>query len=81
MLTAREAGDSFFQPYFDVLPADFDNFPIFWGEDLLAKLEGSVLVQQIRERKVGRKERRGWAGVGGGWGRAGDGRRMGVGGE
>jgi len=51
MLTTRAQGDSFFQPYYDVLPSDFDNFPIFWGETELSWLEGSSLVRQIAERK------------------------------
>jgi hypothetical protein len=30
MLMTRAEGNSFFQPYYDVLPSDFNNFPIFW---------------------------------------------------
>ena len=30
MLLTRAEGNSFFQPYYDVLPSDFNNFPIFW---------------------------------------------------
>ena len=44
-LTARS------QPYYDVLPSDFDNFPIFWNEEALGWLEGSSLVKQIEDRK------------------------------
>ena len=52
MLMTRARGDSFFQPYYDVLPEDFNNFPIFWDHEALGWLEGSVLVQQIKDRKA-----------------------------
>ena len=52
MLTTRAEGNSFFQPYYDILPENFDNFPIFWEDDLLNRLQGSALVQQIQERKA-----------------------------
>lgn len=51
MLTDMESGDSFYQPYYDILPADFGNFPIFWDEEQMSWLEGSPLVQQIKDRK------------------------------
>ena len=52
MLTSRAAGDTFFQPYYDILPANFNNFPIFWPDELLNKLQGSALIQQIIDRKA-----------------------------
>jgi protein-histidine N-methyltransferase len=42
---------SFFKPYYDILPRSFDSFPIFWTEDEIKWLEGSVLQEQIRDRK------------------------------
>lgn len=51
MMMSRAEGDSWFQPYYDTLPKDFDNFPIFWTEEELGWLEGSTLVEQIEERK------------------------------
>ena len=51
MLLTRAEGNSFFQPYYDVLPSDFDNFPIFWGPEELSWLQGSSLVKQIHDRK------------------------------
>jgi len=35
-----------------VLPEDFNNLPIFWDEEALGWLKGSVLVQQIKDRKA-----------------------------
>ena len=51
ILESREGGTSFFQPYYDILPAGMDNFPIFWSDALLAKMKGSDIVGLIRERK------------------------------
>lgn len=51
MLLSRKKGNSFFQPYYDILPESFDNFPIFWGKDKLAWLRGSSLVDEIQERR------------------------------
>ena len=53
---AREAArgktcDSFFAPYYRILPETFDCFPIFWNEEEMGWLAGSDLVQQIRERR------------------------------
>ena len=51
MLVTRAQGNSFYQPYYDVLPSNFDNFPIFWTPEELAWLKGSSLVKQIQDRK------------------------------
>ena len=50
ILEGMERGDTFFQPFYDILPADFDNFPVFWSEEELGFLEGSDLVAQTRAR-------------------------------
>lgn len=51
MLMSRKRGDSFYQPYYDILPESFDNFPIFWDKDKMAWLSGSTLVDEIRDRR------------------------------
>lgn len=51
ILTDMESGTSFYQPYYDILPENFDNFPIFWDEEKMGWLAGSPLIQQIAERK------------------------------
>jgi histone-lysine N-methyltransferase SETD3 len=50
ILEGMECGDTFFQPFYDILPANFDNFPVFWSEVELSFLEGSDLVAQTRAR-------------------------------
>ena len=47
MMFEMEKDDAFFKPYYDTLPADFKNFPIFWEKEELEWLEGSVLRQQV----------------------------------
>ena len=44
--------ECFFKPYFDILPASFSSFPIFFNEEELSWLEGSDLVRQIEDRKA-----------------------------
>merc|ERR1712091_485926 len=51
LLIDRRNPDSFFQPYYDVLPSTLANMPIFWEAHELAWLEGSYLLVQIEERK------------------------------
>ncbi len=52
MMTTRRMGSrSFYEPYYKTLPYSFDNFPIFWTEEELKKLDGSDLVRQIKDRK------------------------------
>ena len=42
--------NSFFAPYYDILPKTLNNMPIFWTEPELAQLEGSYLLHQIADR-------------------------------
>jgi len=42
--------NSFFKPYYDILPKTLSNMPIFWSEEELAYLEGSYLLAQIDDR-------------------------------
>lgn len=41
---------SFFKPYYDILPQDVSNFPVFWEEDELKHLEGSTLPTECKQR-------------------------------
>lgn len=41
---------SFFKPYYDILPKTLHNIPIFWSDDELMYLEGSYLLEQIADR-------------------------------
>jgi len=43
--------ESFFTPYYDILPRKLRNMPIFWNDDELAELRGSYILVQIDERK------------------------------
>jgi len=52
MLIDRKKKDSFFKPYYDILPETLNNMPIFWTEAELEMLKGSYLLQQIEERKL-----------------------------
>ena len=52
MLTDRTNPNSFFKPYYDILPQTLSNMPIFWSPKELAELEGSYLLQQIQEREA-----------------------------
>ena len=47
--TINEGG--FFEPYYDILPDNLDNFPIFWSKRDLNLMKGSPMIQYILERK------------------------------
>jgi histone-lysine N-methyltransferase SETD3 len=51
MLLDRCNPNSFFKPYYDILPRTLSNMPIFWTPEELQWLEGSYMLQQIEERK------------------------------
>ena len=51
MLIDMKNSNSFFKPYYDILPTNLSNMPIFWTDEELALLEGSYMLQQIEERK------------------------------
>lgn len=42
--------NSFFYPYYEILPQTLRNMPIFWSEEELSYLEGSYLLHQIHDR-------------------------------
>jgi histone-lysine N-methyltransferase SETD3 len=50
ILQDRLNPNSFFKPYYDILPKTFSNMPIFWREEELQYLQGSYLLTQIAER-------------------------------
>lgn len=52
MLSSMTKRDSFFQPYFDILPSDFSSFPIYWSKSEQEWLQGSSLLCEIHERKA-----------------------------
>jgi histone-lysine N-methyltransferase SETD3 len=51
MLIDMKNTNSFFKPYYNILPTNLSNMPIFWTDEELALLEGSYMLQQIEERK------------------------------
>lgn len=51
LLIDRHNPQSFFQPYYEVLPRTLSNMPIFWSPKELGWLRGSYLLTQIEERK------------------------------
>lgn len=46
----------FFAPYYAMLPRYFSNFPVFWSDSQLQYLEGSDIVSEIQDRKLGFRE-------------------------
>ena len=47
--------DSFWKPYIDILPTSYDNFPLFYTEEL-KQLKGSFVVEVILSRKLSLEE-------------------------
>ncbi len=52
MLLDMKNPDSFFRPYYDILPPTLHNMPIFWNKSELALLDGSYILTQIEERNI-----------------------------
>jgi histone-lysine N-methyltransferase SETD3 len=52
MLEDRLKPDSFFKPYYDILPQTLNCMPIFWTEDELKWLDGSYIQRQTAERRA-----------------------------
>ena len=50
MLIDRKNPNSFFRPYYDILPPTLSNMPIFWDENELNYLKGSYILDQIKDR-------------------------------
>lgn len=47
ILTDMRRPDTFFRPYYELLPTTLNNMPIFWKEDELRLLHGSHLITQV----------------------------------
>ena len=47
ILTDMKRPDTFFRPYYDLLPSTLSNMPIFWRKDEVRLLQGSYLVTQV----------------------------------
>lgn len=43
--------DSFFKSYYDILPRNVDNFPIFWNKENIALMTGSNVINEIITRQ------------------------------
>ena len=52
MLVDRKNPNSFFKPYYDILPPTLSNMPVFWTERERNYLTGSFLLTQIDERNL-----------------------------
>lgn len=52
MLLDRKKPDSFFKPYYDILPPTLSNMPIFWTEEEMDYLKGSYVQIQVDDRKM-----------------------------
>ena len=51
VLITRHDSEHFFQPYYQILPEDVSNFPVFWPSDHLKWLEGSTIIEEIKYRR------------------------------
>jgi histone-lysine N-methyltransferase SETD3 len=51
MLEDMRNEKSFFKPYYDILPKDVTNFPVFWTEKEVRYLQGSNLPEEIVQRR------------------------------
>ena len=50
IMQERRKPDTIWDPYIDILPKGYSNFPIFFTEDEKAWLEGSAFLDQIHEK-------------------------------
>eukprot|EP01084_Bolivina_argentea_P156148 272117_1 len=53
LLVDRARGNSFFQPYYDILSPKLSNMPIFWSDEELEWLRGSHVLEQVEDRRDG----------------------------
>ncbi|CAM2069563.1 SET domain-containing protein-lysine N-methyltransferase [Sulfidibacter corallicola] len=51
MLAESARPDSFWKPYLDTLPKSFDEVPVCFDEDRLARLAGSFVLETVQARK------------------------------
>lgn len=52
MLVDMKRSDSFFKPYYEILPKTLSNMPVFWQPHEIQYLQGSYLIEQIEERNT-----------------------------
>lgn len=50
LLQERLNSNSFWRPYFEILPSDYDSMPIFFSEEDLNWLKGSPFLNQVRDK-------------------------------
>lgn len=50
LLQEKKNKDSFWKPYLDILPSDYDSMPIFFSEEDLAWLHGSPFLTQVKDK-------------------------------
>jgi len=48
----NKGGNTFWQPYIDVLPPRYDDIPIFWTDEEVGELQGDALSRLERRRKT-----------------------------
>ena len=51
LLQERKNSDSFWQPYLQILPSNYNTFPIFFNEQDLEWLKGSPFLNQVLEKR------------------------------
>jgi len=52
LLQEKRNASSFWKPYLDMLPSDYDTVPIFFPDEDLAWLQGSPFLDQVKEKKA-----------------------------
>lgn len=50
LLQEKRNPNSFWKPYLDILPSDYDSMPIFFSEQDLAWLQGSPFLNQVKDK-------------------------------
>jgi len=50
LLQEKANSKSYWKPYIDILPATYDTIPLFFSEEQLAELEGSMAIGKIQDR-------------------------------
>lgn len=56
LLTERLVKDSYWAPYLDTLPTDFESVPLFFSQEQLDWLKGSPFLEQVKEKKADMKK-------------------------
>ncbi|CAD8065890.1 unnamed protein product [Paramecium primaurelia] len=56
LLQEKANQDSFWQPYLDILPKSYSNFPIFFNENDFEWLKGSSFLKQVKDKIIDLKK-------------------------